>query len=379
MTHVAQFVHSFKIGGSEVLAANLAKGLAVKGLQCSLLGMAGEGELRKQLDNAGVRTLSFDCPSGVSLTAMVNIAYRMKRERVSVIVTHHFRQLFHAVPAALLTGTRLIHVEHDYHFYKDAPHYLPALRHLLRFTSDFVVVSNELVTEFKQGLGDGIKCMAIPNGVDTERFKRQNEVRVAMRREYGYDENTLVIGACSRLEPVKQIELLLAGFAHYIKRNPSARLLIVGEGSQSDSLLKETHRLDLAEKVLFAGNRGNVHDFLSMFDIFALTSRNEGLPLAVLEAMAAELPVVSTNVGSVATVVGAETGILLQDQTPELLSNAFTVLEDAALRISMGKAARNAVQRRHSIESMIDAYSEVLQNVPKAPSKCFLNNCMKSP
>ena len=372
--HVAQFVHSFKIGGAEVLAFNLAKGLSRKGFQCSLWGMAGDGGLRKQLDDGGVDTVSFDCPDGVSPAAMINIARRMISEKLDVVVTHHFRQLLHAVPGAVLTGTRLVHVEHDYHFYKDASRYLPALRLLLRFTANFVVVSNELVKDFKQGLGDDIKCTAIPNGVDTGRFKRQCEVRAAMRREYGFDDKTLVIGACSRLEPVKQIELLLAGFSDYIKRNPCARLLIVGDGSQSGALLQEVHRLDLSEKVIFAGSRGNVHEFLSMFDIFTLTSRNEGLPLAVLEAMATELPVVSTNVGSVSTVIGAETGILLQHQTPELLSNAFTALEDVTLRVRMGKTARDVVHFRHSMKSMVNAYSEVLQNVPHNPSRCFLES-----
>ena len=374
MKHVAQFIHSFNIGGSEVLAANLARGLTRHGFSASVWAMAPDGALDQQLRSQGVRTASFDCAAGVSPVTVGRIALRLRRERVDAVVTHHFRQLFHVAPAALLAGTRLLHVEHDYHFYQDAPQYLPALRRLLRLASGFIVVSSQLADDFRQGLGTCTRCIPIANGVDTELFRRCDQVRSAMRAAYGFEEQHLVIGACSRLEPVKRIELLLAGFSHYLSSNPAARLVVVGGGSQEHYLSQEAHRLGLAGKVVFAGSRGNISEFLNMFDVFALTSHNEGLPLAVLEAMASELPVVSTNVGSVGSVIGAGTGILLEHATPEELSCAFAVLEDAAFRESWGRAARRIVESRHSQETMVQAYHDTLVRAERAPLGCLLDS-----
>lgn len=372
MRHVVQFVHSFKIGGSEVLAENLAKGLSQKGWKCSFWTMSDEGPLRKRLMHSNITPVSFGCPVGASLVTFCKIALRLRRENVFTIVTHHFRQLFHAVPAALLTGTRLVHVEHDYHFYKDGSRYLLILRRLLRFVSVFVVVSEELVTEFTQGLGRNASCIAIPNGVDTERFQRRNKARMSMRARYGYDQDSLVIGTCCRLEPVKQLDLLLMGFAQYLKCNAKARLVIVGDGSLSAELKQLAHNLGIADQVVFAGVRSDIDEYLCMFDIFALTSANEGLPLAVLEAMSAELPIVSTDVGSLSAVVQSDTGILVQKHTPEAIADAFSSLEDPATRKTLGETGRRRVLQHHSQKTMVDAYHEILSAPLKSPLRCFL-------
>lgn len=372
MRHVVQFVHSFKIGGSEVLAENLAKGLSKKREKCSFWTMSNEGHLRQRLVESNIGAASFDCPAGASLSTMLKIIPSLRQQKVSALITHHFRQLLHAVPAALLTGTPLIHVEHDYHFYCENIRYLPILRRLLHFVSSFVVVSDELVAEFRQGFGSDVPCTAIPNGVDTERFQARSEIRLSMRSRHGYDHDCLVIGTCCRLEPVKQLNLLLTAFAQYFRRNEKARLVIVGDGSLSGDLKQMAQNAGIFDQVVFAGAQGNVDEYLCMFDIFALTSENEGLPLAVLEAMSAELPVVSTDVGSLAAVVHPDTGILVQEQTPEAIAGAFGLLENPVTRKALGVSGRNRVLQHHSQESMVDAYNKILSAPLKSPLRCLL-------
>ncbi|MBT1070891.1 glycosyltransferase [Pelotalea chapellei] len=372
MRHVVQFVHSFKIGGSEVLAESLAKGLSKKKWKCSFWTMSSEGHLRQRLVESHIGAASFDCSAGASFSTMLKIIPSLRQHKVSALITHHFRQLFHAVPAALLTGTPLIHVEHDYHFYSDGLRYLPILRRLLLFVSSFVVVSEELVAEFRQGLGSDVPCIAIPNGVDTECFQKRNEIRLSMRSQHGYDQDCLVIGTCCRLEPVKQLNLLLTAFAQYFRSNGKARLVIVGDGSLSGELKHFAQNAGISDQVVFAGAQGNVDEYLCMFDIFALTSVNEGLPLAVLEAMSAELPVVSTDVGSLAAVVNDDTGILVQEQSPEAIAGAFGSLENPVTRKTLGQSARNRVLQHHSQESMVNAYNKILSASMKSPLRCLL-------
>lgn len=370
--HIAQLLHSFKIGGSEVLAENLAKGLYGKGLQCSYWGMTGEGGLRQRLRDCGIATVSFDCPAGVSLRCMIQIALAMKRQEVDLVVTHHFRQLFHAVPAALLTSTTLVHVEHDFHFYTKGSRYLPTLRKLLRFVSGFVVVSKELATEFENGLDFTVSCIAIPNGVDTERFKKREDIRLKMREQHNFDPENLVIGTCCRLEPVKQLDLLLNGFACYLKRNDKARLVIVGEGSLSDDMIRLAKDLGVYQQTTFAGARSNIDEYLNMFDIFTLTSANEGLPLSILEAMSVGLPIVSTDVGAISSVVGNSNGILLQEHTPVAIADALERLVAADARNPLGISARRLVKEKYSQDLMVDAYHQVLTRKMHSPLTCFL-------
>ena len=361
MKHVAQFVHSLDVGGAEVLAVNIAGGLKHKGYHCSLWGMAGGSALLPRLKVSEIPSSVFDCPRGISLRVMAAIARIIVRDRVDYLVTHHFRQLFHALPGAVLLRRRLIHVEHDYHFYEGTSKYLRILRFLLRFTSGFVAVSQGVASAFEAGFSGQVRCFPIPNGIDVSHFLITPDTRSRMRQIHGCTDEHLVIGTCARLEPVKQVELLIRGFAEYAADNPHARLVIVGGGSERDMLVELVEQLMVAHQVYFAGVCSAVSDYLAMFDIFALTSRNEGLPLALLEAMAAGLPAVATDVGSIASVVTPQTGVLLKKQTPGHVAQAFHELNNAALRTALGEAARQLVQAEYSQERMIQSYIKVLE------------------
>lgn len=359
-SHVVQFIHSLQIGGAEVLAAQIASGLRGRGFQASVWGMAGSGVMQPMLQRQGIETLSFNCPMGVSLTVMGSLCRAMVDEKVDTVITHHFRQLLHAVPAVVLARKRLIHVEHDYHFYEQSPRYLAPLRFLLRFAAHFVAVSPELAASFDRGLGRSGICRPIVNGIDTDRFVRREEARGRLRAEHGMTGDELVVGTCCRLEPVKNVALLLEGFALYARRNREARLMVIGDGTERKRLEQMASDLGVEGRVVFAGMWDNVEEYLSMFDIFALTSRNEGLPLAVLEAMSATLPVVATSVGVLPSLVGHDAGVLLSRHEPEAVAAAINRLENPAVRSDMGARARARIQEKHSCRAMIDAYITLL-------------------
>lgn len=378
MIHVTQLVHSFHVGGAEILAANLARGLRAKGMRSSFWAMADEGILKTELTEGGIETVSFGCPQKVSPRAVFEIICSMRKHQIDIIVTHHFRQLFHASLAALITGTKIVHIEHDYHFYEESRRYRKALRFLLRFTSSFIVVSKKLTVDFREGLGLDQECKAVENGIDMERFCKSDQVRVVKRERYKIDEDTFVIGTCARLEPVKQIDLLIDGFALYQKINPAACLVVVGHGSEAERLQLHASQCGIEDKVFFLGEQTAVEDFYNMFDVFVLTSSHEGLPLAVLEAMATELPVIATNVGSLAAIVDETTGLLLSSQEPDILAKAFDKFQDSNVRKIVGKCARAAVAKNHSMLTMVGSYTHILQDAASSPAACFLHSFFKS-
>jgi glycosyltransferase involved in cell wall biosynthesis len=293
---------------------------------------------------------------------MAEIGTLFLREKADVAITHHFRQLIHTVPGAVLTRTRVIHLEHDYHFYVKQPHLLPKLKFLLRFVEAFVVVSDEIRDWFRNRLPDvADKCISIANGVDTARFRRNDTVRATLRCNHSIGEHDVVIGSCARLEPIKNLGFLLDCFAGYLRIVPDAWLVIVGDGSDRQALEKHSRDLGLADRVIFTGASYQVEEYLSMFDLYAITSHNEGLPLSVLEAMSSGLPVVAVDVGSLARVICLETGILVSKHDANEFIGAFKRLSDDRL-LTKGIAgnARRLILENYSQDQMISHYVRLI-------------------
>ncbi len=362
---VLQLIDSLRIGGAEVLAANIAAGLAARGHACAVCGLGVSGGLAPMLQQHAIRDYCLAEPFGVSPTIMWRIAGIARRERAGVLVTHHFRQLFHAAASSFFLKTKLIHIEHDYHFYSDDPTSLKRLAFLLKFVDSFVVVSSDIADWFCEQIPAAAeKIITIENGIDTERFRPDPERRTAMRSSCGIDENAFVVGTCARLEPIKNIELLIDGFAGFKSHHDNARLIIIGDGSLMPALQRRVKDLNIKESVLFFGLQSAVEQYLAMFDLYAITSHDEGMPLSVLEAMASGLPVVAANVGSLPRLVSDSTGILLEHSSAHALRTAMASLCRSAPSLTeKGLNARQLVLDRFSLQTMVERYQGVLEKV----------------
>jgi glycosyltransferase involved in cell wall biosynthesis len=355
-------IDSLRIGGAEMIAANLAEGFMKDGMECLLCGLGDNGNLAPLLGEKKVPCTHLSRPFGFSPRLMAGIGTLFLREKADVAITHHFRQLIHTVPGAVLTRTRVIHLEHDYHFYEKQPHLLPRLGFLLRFAEAFVVVSDEIRDWFRSRLPEvADKCISIANGVDTARFRRDDTIRTTLRRSHSIGEHDVVIGSCARLEPIKNLGFLLDCFAGYLGSVPDAWLVIVGDGSERQALEKRSADLGIADRVLFTGTSYRVEEYLSLFDIYAITSHNEGLPLSVLEALSSGLPVVAVDVGSLGRVICPETGILVSKHDADEFIEAFKRLSDDRLltKVISGNG-RRLILKNYSQDQMISQYVRLI-------------------
>jgi glycosyltransferase involved in cell wall biosynthesis len=142
---------------------------------------------------------------------------------------------------------------------------------------------------------------------------------------------------------------------------PEARLVMVGDGSQRSALEEQARRPSLAGRVIFLGRRADVAQLLPLFDAFALTSSSEGLPLTILEAMAAGLPVVSTSVGAISeAVVEGQTGHLVPVGDSDRLASALLkVLRDPGLRRTMGQEAQKRARAMFDLKVMTRRYEDL--------------------
>lgn len=244
-------------------------------------------------------------------------------------------------------------------------------RWLEPFIARYVAVSADLENWLRENVGIApAKVVCIPNGIDTVRY-----VGVAGSRELRpllgafAPPGTVVVVNVGRLDPVKDQSGLIAAFKLLCDSSPTTaarwRLTIVGEGTCRKDLETQIARLGLADRVCLLGDRKDVPEILAECDVFALSSVAEGIPLTLLEAMAAGLPIVATRVGGVGEVVAdGVTGTLVEPGKPGVLARALrSYVEDASRRGQHGDAGRQRVEQRFSLSAMLAGYTSLYDEV----------------
>lgn len=192
----------------------------------------------------------------------------------------------------------------------------------------------------------------IPNGIDLTRFSDQRVGRDHI--------DPVVVGTVAALRPEKNVARLLFAFARLDAELP-VRLIVVGGGACRDELVTLAGSLRLSDKVEFMGHRDDIHQQLGRFDIFALSSDTEQMPIGVLEAMASGIPIVATDVGDISHMISDENVPLIQGQTVEGLICAITKLvKDPTLREEIGLANRAKAQQCFDQADMIDKWDALL-------------------
>jgi glycosyltransferase involved in cell wall biosynthesis len=210
----------------------------------------------------------------------------------------------------------------------------------------------------------GRALIEIPGGVDLEAFHR---VDSTVRSRFDLDEAEIVLYV-GRFAPLKNVALLVDAFARLARRRERARLLLVGDGPLEPALRKQAEELRIHDRVKFAGSVPNreLAPYYSAADVFALPSKFDNSPNAVLEAMACEVPVVATNVGGVPRyVTDGKTGLLVETD-PEALAEALEhLLSDAPLRTRLvaggSEMVRSRFSWRRSAVRLVELYERLLR------------------
>lgn len=212
----------------------------------------------------------------------------------------------------------------------------------------------------------------IPTGVDPERFRRLPHERVQRRQMIGATDDTLVIGHVGRFHPVKDQWTLVAGVGAAARRGAPIHLVAAGAGldPSNAALVNWLRGAGVAQRSTLLGIREDVAQWLAACDLFVLPSRAESSPIALLEAMAAEVPCIVTDVGGCAEMVG-EAGVVIPVARPEAVADAITGLwrAGAAAREARGRAGRARVRERYSIQRAVAAYADLLGAIARGADR----------
>jgi len=272
-----------------------------------------------------------------------------------VLHMHNETALFYGALAGLLARVpMLIYTEHDGVFPRSWPMRWMNRRLVKRLTQATAV--SDAVRQLwcrHDGIYPGA-VQVVPNGVP--------DVGVQTRRAKRPTPGRLRVGTVGRLSYEKGMDVLVEAFALVRRCLPDADLVVVGDGAERAALERLASERGLTGAVSFLGLRDDVPALLGGFDVFVLPSRTEGLPMAILEAMSAGLPIVATAVGGVPEVIRhGRNGLLVRPEAPNDLADAIVrVACDEDLRCRLGRAARAEFDERYDISHMVDAYEAIM-------------------
>lgn len=280
--------------------------------------------------------------------------------RPQIVHTHTAKAGTLGRVAARLTRTPL--VVHTYHGHSLKGYfgplkqrlYLEIERYLARHTDALIAVSSAVKDELMtMGIGSEHKWRVIPLGLKLDELLGSTRDTTSSRRSLGLPVQGPVVGIVGRLTAIKDHATFLAA-ASLIARKTEASFAIVGDGDLRSELEKMAQRLGVGSKVRFLGWVKDLPALYSSLDVVVLTSRNEGTPVALIEAMAAGRPVVSTAVGGVPDCVPPQAGILVPPGNPGSICQAVVeILEDEAIARKMGVSGQEWVADRYSSQRLV--------------------------
>lgn len=282
------------------------------------------------------------------LIAAVKQLLKVIREcRPCVIHTHDLRPDIVGYFAARVTGCAWISTVHAWHSTWSGlslkRRCIEALRARLLARCDLVIAVSERTRQetIRRGI-EPARVITVYTGIDREDLQPTEE-RDRLRASLGFGPTDMVIGNIARLHPEKGQDNLLQAFASVSDELPTARLLVVGDGTLGDALQRTATRLGIQAKIRFLSFQDDVASVLSALDVFALSSLAEGMPLIIYKAMATGLPIVASNVGGISELlVDEETAILVPPGDVDALAAALRRVsgDESAVRSSLGRRAR---------------------------------------
>ena len=371
---IAEGLFSFQIGGSERVGADLAIEFHRRGYRVlSFAFYDSDGPIRAELEARGIACVDLNYTTRHRLTRRLTyqLEFRrfLRREKVRALHVHHATALILCgLPARLAGVPRVVMTEHALHQLQERPAYRQSSRRYCRTAHAITAVHPGIADYFHDELAvPRERLHFVPNGVrmpqkDTAAYHR-------LRATLGVPPDCFLFVFVGRLHPAKDLSTLLRATAAL---PPSARaqtrVILIGDGAERARLETECRSLGLTGTLEFLGARTDATTLLGAADGFIMTSITEGLPMALLEAMAAGLPCISTAVGGIPELLADGAGLLAPSGDPAAIAQAMiTLMRDAPLRLQLGGQARRKVAASNDLDQVATAYLALLGLPPRWP------------
>lgn len=366
--------YSLETGGIETLLLEICRYMVTNSdIQPAVCAFEPGGKLEPEFEDIGVPVHILPKRSQWEFRLPFMVRRLIKKKKYDLVHVHNQNAWLYGGLGAILARKPLLYTEHT-----SLDKFSAAQKRRWQTISWMLSTQTLLITTVARHLIPNLvnkinipehKIHNIYNGIDLKPYEisidRSNKLA-----ELGVPTDSRVVGVVASLTEAKRHTTMIRAFAIVKEQIPDAVLLIVGEGSLRDSLITQTENLGLKESVYFTGVRRDIPELLQIFDVFALSSVIEGLPISVLEAMASSRPVVATDIpGTNELVVSGETGLLVEPTDHEAFAQALiSLLSSKEMMVEMGRKGREHVARKFSFGGMasqyVSTYRQILEGVP---------------
>lgn len=358
------------LAGMETVVYNLVKNLDRNEFTTIICCLDESGTLGEELKDLGFKLHVTNRKSGIDYSLPFKIARLIKQEEVDIVHAHNSTAWFYGVLAVKLAGGCKIAVtRHGYE--KEINKKDVIINRILSVFTDRIIMVSEDLRKYLIQIEkiNPRKVNKVLNGIDITKFGSININKDNIKENFSLARNDKVIGIFARLSAIKNHMYLIESMPKIIEKIKNVKLLIIGwedKNSVDTQRLKDRCKeLKISNSVFFLGVRRNIPELLSIIDVCVLCSVKEGIPLALLEAMASEKPVVATNVGGNPEVVDdGRTGFLVPlNNTDELANAIIKILNDKEIAQKMGEEGYKKARRDFSLESMLQNYMNLYEEL----------------
>lgn len=358
---VLHIISSGGMYGAEAVILNLSRALNNNGHSSMLAVFANSLnpnlQLHETAQQEGIESNLISCTGQIDRTVTRRIRELVSSTGADVVHAHGYKADVYTYFALRKTKTPFISTCHNWiDDNLSVVLYGKVDRFILRSYSGVIAVSDAVKERLLSAGVHEKKIALIRNGIDLRPFTNAiPSLRIDKR---------LTVGWIGRLSNEKGPDIFLRAAQRVLAECPGARFILVGDGPDLEMLKVLANELKIGESVTFAGRRQDMPAVYASLDVMVSSSRQEGLPMAILEGMASGLPFVATAVGDVPTLVqDGSTGFLTQSEEVESIAAGITkLLQNLELRKQFGEAARERVREEFSAEQMAKEYLRVYEN-----------------
>jgi len=363
---IAHLIETDGPGGAEQVVVHLSRAYQAAGaVNVVFLPADKEGWLARQLADSGVRVEYFRLEKPFSPACARALAAAFRLHRIVLAHSHEFSMAVYGAWASWLAGVHHVITMHGSRYYAQRLQRRVALRAAIACSGRTVAVSRGLADAMSRDLIIRRSCLeVIANGVRHVAGDGTN-----VRHELGLMPDDPLVVSVGNLYPVKGHQYLIDAAAALARRHPTLHLAIAGRGDLAEALAARARERGLGGRLHLLGLRSDVADVLAAADLFVLPSLSEGLPLALLEAMFAGLPIVASRVGEIPTaLVDGECGVLVPPGDPAALAAALDrLLSDPEGARAHGARARRRASAEYDVTHMARRYSSIYQHILARP------------
>lgn len=366
--------YSLDIGGVETLILEIGKRLNRDIFEPSIFVFEKNGKLRKEYINYGIPVIEVEKSKGFDWILPFRLSRILKKHNINIVHTHNPSNWFYGCIAANIAGIPIVHTEHSNHYGLHIKRWELIESILSKFTDSITTVAENLKRRMvTRSHINSLDIRVIHNAIDLAVFNVKID-KYKVKSDLSLPENNMIIGNIARFCEQKDHRTLLKAFKLISENMRNINLLLVGNGPLKAEMEDIVRDLQIRDKVKFLGDRRDIPNLLKIIDIFVLSSKREGLPVVLLEAMASGLPIVATSAGGNSEVViDGETGVIVPTQDPERLAEAICkVISDEKRAKEMGERGQKRIKECFTFEHMIDEYEKIYNSVGRRRRICVV-------